>query len=314
MVRDPDPTPWNGVSERLARRFFRREESSQPLVPVALAHCVGHLVFRVHLASEPCELGCTEAVARDVRQVDADSDDHRNIIRRSHLVILSLSARQEGSVEGRAYRASWAESKEARRITDYEMDKIRIVPINSVDAAFLDRLAACLEERFLAAASVEPALTVPRSSLNATRGQLFVATLTSKVQRAHPESDAVLLAITDFDLYKTSHRFVFGDADEAQNITVVSIYRLRSEFYGEPGDANLLFQRTLKECDSRAGPCLRSQALLQCALCDVLFELDIRDRQQDAALLRHLRPAPRPGTQRALARSSGERAHPQAKR
>ncbi len=127
------------------------------------------------------------------------------------------------------------------------MDKIRIVPINSVDAAFLDRLAACLEERFLAGAGVEPSLTVPRSSLNATRGQLFVATLTSKVLRAHPESDAVLLAITDFDLYKTSHRFVFGDADEAQNATVVSICRLRSEFYGEPGDANLLFQRTLKE-------------------------------------------------------------------
>ncbi|HEY6326498.1 MAG TPA: archaemetzincin [Candidatus Cybelea sp.] len=127
------------------------------------------------------------------------------------------------------------------------MDKIRIVPINSVDAAFLDRLAPCLEERFLAGASVEPSLTVPRSSLNATRGQLFVATLVSKVQRAHPESDAVLLAITDFDLYKTSHRFVFGDADEAQNVTVVSINRLRSEFYGESGDANLLFQRTLKE-------------------------------------------------------------------
>ncbi|MBV8344200.1 MAG: archaemetzincin family Zn-dependent metalloprotease [Candidatus Eremiobacteraeota bacterium] len=127
------------------------------------------------------------------------------------------------------------------------MDKIRIVPINSVDAAFLDRLAPCLEERFLAAASVEPSLAVPRSSLNSTRGQLFVATLVSKVQRAHPESDAVLLTITDFDLYKTSHRFVFGDADESQNICVVSINRLRSEFYGEPGDANLLFQRTLKE-------------------------------------------------------------------
>ncbi len=125
--------------------------------------------------------------------------------------------------------------------------RIRIVPINTVDAAFLDRLATCLEERFLATARVERSLVVPRSTLNATRGQLFATTLAAKVHRAHPEPGAVVLAITDFDLYKTSHRFVFGDADEARGVAVVSIHRLRSEFYGEPNDANVLFQRALKE-------------------------------------------------------------------
>lgn len=125
--------------------------------------------------------------------------------------------------------------------------QIRIVPINTVDAAFLDRLATCLEERFLASARVERSLVVPRSTLNATRGQLFVATLNAKVHRAHPDADGVLLAVTDFDCYKTSHRFVFGDADESQGTAIVSIHRLRSEFYGEPADPNLLFQRTLKE-------------------------------------------------------------------
>jgi archaemetzincin len=125
--------------------------------------------------------------------------------------------------------------------------QIRIVPINTIDAVFLDRLGPCLEERFLATVRVERSLVVPRSSLNATRGQLFVATLTTKVQRAHPNAEAILLGITDFDLYKTSHRFVFGDADESQGIAVVSIHRLRSDFYGEPADTNLLFQRTLKE-------------------------------------------------------------------
>jgi archaemetzincin len=125
--------------------------------------------------------------------------------------------------------------------------RIGIVPINTVDAVFLDRLATCLEERFLATARVERSLVVPRSTLNSTRGQLFVATLNAKVQRAHHEADSILLAVTDFDLYKTSHRFVFGDADETQGTAVVSIHRLRSEFYGEPSDTNLLFQRTLKE-------------------------------------------------------------------
>jgi archaemetzincin len=125
--------------------------------------------------------------------------------------------------------------------------RIRIVPINTVDAAFLDRLALCLEERFLANVRLERSLAVARSALNSTRQQLFLSTLFSKVLRANPETDGMLLAITEFDLYKTSHRFIFGDADESQGVAAVSLHRLRCEFYGEEPDTNLLFQRTLKE-------------------------------------------------------------------
>jgi archaemetzincin len=125
--------------------------------------------------------------------------------------------------------------------------RIRIVPINTVDAALLDRLGLCLEERFLASARVERSLVLPRGALNSTRQQLFWSTLTSKVLRAHPEDDGVLLAITEFDLYKTGQRFIFGDADDTQGVAAVSLHRLRSEFYGEEPDSNLLFQRVLKE-------------------------------------------------------------------
>jgi archaemetzincin len=133
---------------------------------------------------------------------------------------------------------------------------IRIVPINSVDGGFLDRLALCMEERFLYAARVERMLTISRSALNTTRQQLFLSTLTSKVRRAFPEDGGLLLAITEFDLYKTSHRFIFGDADEQQGVAAVSLHRLRAEFYGEPVDDNLLFQRALKESVHELGHAL----------------------------------------------------------
>lgn len=131
--------------------------------------------------------------------------------------------------------------------------KVRIVPINTIDAAFLDRLALCLEERFLSSVRLERALVLPRSALNATRQQLFLSTLTSKVLRAFPEDTGVRLAITEYDLYKTSHRFIFGDGDDAQGVAAVSLHRLRSEFYGEPPDQNALFQRTLKESVHQLG-------------------------------------------------------------
>lgn len=133
------------------------------------------------------------------------------------------------------------------------MSRIAIVPINAVEAAFTSRLALCLEERFLYSVEIDRTLAVPRSALNATRGQMFLSTLTAKIVRAHAIEDGLLLALTDYDLYKTGHRFLFGDADEAQRIAVVSLHRLRPEFYGEDPDENLLFQRTLKECVHELG-------------------------------------------------------------
>jgi archaemetzincin len=131
--------------------------------------------------------------------------------------------------------------------------QLRIVPINAIDSGFLSRLALCLEERFLYNIVVERALAVSRTAVNSARQQMFLSTLTSKVLRQHPEGDGLLLAITDFDLYKTSHRYIFGDADEQRRLAVVSLHRLRSEFYGEDADENLLFQRTLKECVHEIG-------------------------------------------------------------
>jgi archaemetzincin len=133
---------------------------------------------------------------------------------------------------------------------------VRIVPINTIDGAFLDRLALCLEERFLFAARVERKLGIPHSALNNTRQQLFLSTLTTKVRRAFPQDEGLLFAVTDFDLYKTSHRFIFGDADEQQGIAAISLHRLRSEFYGEEPDENLLFQRALKEAVHEIGHAL----------------------------------------------------------
>ncbi|HEY9179896.1 MAG TPA: archaemetzincin family Zn-dependent metalloprotease [Candidatus Baltobacteraceae bacterium] len=131
--------------------------------------------------------------------------------------------------------------------------QLRIVPINAIDPAFLQRLGLCLEERFLYNAGVERALAVPRSAVNSARQQMFVSTLTAKVLRQYPDDGGLLLAVTDFDLYKTSHRFIFGDADEQRRVAVVSLHRLRGEFYGEDPDENVLFQRTLKECVHELG-------------------------------------------------------------
>jgi archaemetzincin len=153
---------------------------------------------------------------------------------------------------------------------------IGIVPINAMEASFLERLALCLEERFLFTCDVERTLRVPRTTLNSVRKQMFFNTLVARVANATPVVEGISLAITDFDLYKTSHQFIFGDASEEHRVAIVSLNRLRSEFYGERADANLLFQRTLKEAVHDIGHAL---GLKHCfnARCAMYFSNSIFD-------------------------------------
>ncbi len=125
--------------------------------------------------------------------------------------------------------------------------QISIVPVNAMDVGFLERLALCLEERFLHACRLERTVRVPRTSLNSVRKQMFFNTLVARVTVSPAAVDVIRLAITDYDLYKTSHQFVFGDASEEQRVAIVSLHRLRNEYYGGRVDGNVLFQRTLKE-------------------------------------------------------------------
>jgi predicted Zn-dependent protease len=154
--------------------------------------------------------------------------------------------------------------------------ELRIVPVNAIDSSLLARTGMCLEERFLLTASVERRVRIAQTAVNSARKQLFLNTVVAKAVAAHPVFDGYLLAITDFDLYKIAHQFIFGDASEEKRIAVVSYHRLRSDFYGDAADENLLFQRLLKECVHQLG---RVMGLSRChnVRCAMHFSTSIYD-------------------------------------
>lgn len=136
------------------------------------------------------------------------------------------------------------------------MAEIGIVPVNAIDASTLTRLAMCLEERFLYTCVVRAPVRVPRTALNAVRGQLFLGSLVQRLSASNDGPESLVLGVTDYDLYKTSHQFVFGGSSQQHRVAALSLHRLRSEFYGEPRDDNALFQRVLKEAIHEIGHAL----------------------------------------------------------
>ena len=61
------------------------------------------------------------------------------------------------------------------------------------------------------------------------------------------EREERIVGIADVDLYVPRLNFVFGEADVASGTAIVSLYRLRQEYYGLAPDEALLLDRATKE-------------------------------------------------------------------
>ena len=163
------------------------------------------------------------------------------------------------------------------------MGHIGIVPINAMEASqFTERLALCASKNDFSS-TCDRRTHVARSAhgtLNSVRKQMFFNTLdrrASRRSRPWPIPTAISLAITDFDLYKTSHQFVFGDAKRrAPGLRSYRCIVCAANSTANGPIANLLFQRTLKEAVHDLGHAL---GLKHCfnARCAMYFSNSIYD-------------------------------------
>lgn len=160
------------------------------------------------------------------------------------------------------------------------MSRLRIVPVNRFESKTLHRLGLCLEERFLLEAGVERALNVPATALNRERDQFFFNTLAARLGAAHPHTDDAILGVTEFDLYRTSQRFVFAGVSDDKRVAIVSTARLHSEHDARDG-GNMLFQRTLKQATHALGrffglnPCHTDRCVM--AVATTVYDIDASD-------------------------------------
>ena len=79
------------------------------------------------------------------------------------------------------------------------------------------------------------------------RGQYHSTLILSKILSYLPSGNGKIVGITNVDIFTPILTFLFGEAQLGGNGAVVSTHRLRNEFYGLPGDNDLLYTRTLKE-------------------------------------------------------------------
>lgn len=123
---------------------------------------------------------------------------------------------------------------------------IALVPIGNVDKGFLEALRPRLEEVFGQRTRVGDRMALPPGGWNRDRSQHLASSLLA-VLSSLPRSGDRVLGVVDVDIFAPGLNFVFGQADITGKRALISLQRLRQEFYGLPQDENLFQQRALKE-------------------------------------------------------------------
>jgi len=137
------------------------------------------------------------------------------------------------------------------------MKYLQILPIGAFDLQLLEWLGQSLYDKFRMRAEIlSPALD-PSFALHAERQQYHSSEILASMQRYRNGSTWRLLGITQLDLYIPILTFVFGEAQLGGTSAVVSYHRLQQEFYGLPGNRDLLANRLLIESVHELGHTFR---------------------------------------------------------
>jgi archaemetzincin len=126
-----------------------------------------------------------------------------------------------------------------------------ILPIGRVDNGVLKAISSSLKEVFNCRVKQLQGLLLLKDAYNPGRRQYYSTFILKRVHRRSP-CDRVL-AVIDVDLYVPGLNFVFGEADISRGVAIISLTRLRQEFYGLPPDKKLFFLRAVKEAVHEIG-------------------------------------------------------------
>jgi archaemetzincin len=133
------------------------------------------------------------------------------------------------------------------------MNLIQVVPIGVVDQHLTSELCAGLSAELQVGSQVLTEALDPAPARHPERQQYHSTEFLSRLAALRPPEAWRLLGVTELDLYIPTLTFVFGEAQLGGGCAVVSVHRLRQEFYGLPPDPRLLSDRLLKEAVHELG-------------------------------------------------------------
>jgi archaemetzincin len=163
--------------------------------------------------------------------------------------------------------------------------KIGILRIGKVDSHVLRRIQENLNMTFPKSTCtlIPETLPAPEEAFNRTRRQYDSNNMLSKVHNYAKKEKALhrVLGTMDADIFVPNLNFVFGEAECPGKAALISLCRLRPEFYGQPSNIELFTERSTKEAVHELGHTLGLRHCLN-PFCVMYFSNSIfeTDRKQ----------------------------------
>jgi len=129
---------------------------------------------------------------------------------------------------------------------------VDLLTIGDIDPCILQELKGGLEAVFGCPVNIIKPIPVPDRAFNRSRNQYLSDALLDQL-RQQKQKSAHLLGVTAVDIYTDGLNFVFGQADAAARVALISLHHLRDEDCALPGGEQLLLERSLKEAVHELG-------------------------------------------------------------
>lgn len=128
---------------------------------------------------------------------------------------------------------------------------IKLIAVGEVAGEVTSALAPALEQVLPDSVQIASPMQLPGRECDRKRGQHLASVVLGSLPR--PRRGDRVLGLVDVDLCAPGLNFVFGQADVDGRRALISLKRLRQEFYGLPADEALFRERTLKEAVHELG-------------------------------------------------------------
>jgi len=163
---------------------------------------------------------------------------------------------------------------------------LRIVPVGEVPEGILNAVKDELENLNIKC-RVMTKVPVPKEAYNQWRKQYNAEVVMSMLSNVSEikfiDKSIPTLLLTDLDLYYSGLNFIFGLEEPTKSCAVVSLARLRPEFYDEMPARGLLEERTIKEVMHELGHyigldhCYNAKCVM--SFSPSVFDFDKKDRE-----------------------------------
>jgi len=126
-------------------------------------------------------------------------------------------------------------------------NRLVIVPLGEVDYFLLNKLATNISTTLALTSNILQGDKIPPESYNVARAQYFSTVILQKLEIKKSRPKEIILGVLEEDIYNANGHYLVSDCDQLTGAGLISLFHIRSDFYGLPENEKLVYPRLYKE-------------------------------------------------------------------